>query len=147
MLDAFKTNGNSPPRNYRTSKVLSSIAREDLSNPANLSWSFAVVDLLSALEERAFPGDARDAGKILEIEFHDCLIVGNSNYSIYFHLVTLHFAVNVRVPRQHEPTLRYTTQNILPWFPRPWCLRWHHNTATLDEFPPVPELGRRPDGT
>jgi hypothetical protein len=39
-------------------------------------------------------------------------------YSIYFHLVTLHFAVNARVPRQHEPTLRYTTQNILPWFPR-----------------------------
>jgi hypothetical protein len=58
--------------------AFSSIAREDLSNPANLSWSFAVVDLLSALEERAFPDDARDAGKILEIEFHDCLIVGNS---------------------------------------------------------------------
>jgi len=57
-------------------------------------------------------------------------------YAIYFHLVTLHFVVNAIVPKHHEPTLRYATQTILPWFPQPWCLRFNHNTTTLDEFPP-----------
>jgi hypothetical protein len=75
MLDAFRTNGNSPPKSHRISGVLFCVAREDLSNPANLSSSSAVVDLIPTLEESASPDDAREVRKLLDIELNDRLIV------------------------------------------------------------------------
>jgi len=56
-------------------------------------------------------------------------------YSIYFHLVSLHLAINGTASRSHAPTLRYATSTILPYFPQPWCLRLDYNTRTLDQFP------------
>jgi hypothetical protein len=58
-----------------------------------------------------------------------------SYYSIYFHLVTLHFVVNGRVLKRHEPTLRWATQTILGWFPLPWSLRLDYTNGTLHNFP------------
>jgi hypothetical protein len=58
-----------------------------------------------------------------------------SYYSIYFHLVTLHFVVNGKVLKRHEPTLRWATQSILGWFPVPWSLRLDYTGGTLHNFP------------
>ncbi len=57
------------------------------------------------------------------------------NYAIYFQLVTLHFVANGSVSRKHEPTLRWATRSILPWFPVPWSLRLDYDTANLINFP------------
>lgn len=58
-----------------------------------------------------------------------------SYYAIYFHLVTVHFVVNGKVQKRHEPTLRWATQSILPWFPLPWSLRVDYDSGTLHNFP------------
>jgi hypothetical protein len=57
-------------------------------------------------------------------------------YAIYFHLVTMHFVVNGKVLKRHEPTLRWATQSILLWFPLPWSLRVDYDSGTLHKFPP-----------
>lgn len=58
-----------------------------------------------------------------------------SYYAIYFHLVTMHFVVNGKVLKRHEPTLRWATQTILHWFPNPWFLRLDYESGTLHNFP------------
>jgi hypothetical protein len=58
-----------------------------------------------------------------------------SYYSIYFHLVTLHFVVNGKVLKRHEPTLRWATQSILGWFPVPWSLRLDYTGGDSPQLP------------
>lgn len=74
MLDAFKTNGNSPPKNYRVREVRFSVIRESSPNPANLSSPSAVAHLIRALGEDAIPDDAREHFVILMLNAQNRLV-------------------------------------------------------------------------
>lgn len=74
LLDAFKTNGNSPPRNYRVREVRFSVVRESSPNPANLSSPSDVADLIRALGENAIPDDAREHFVVLMLNAQNRLV-------------------------------------------------------------------------
>lgn len=74
VLDAFKTNGSSPPKNYRVREVRFSVVRESSPNPANLSSPAAVADLIAALGENAIPDDAREHFVVLMLNAQNRLV-------------------------------------------------------------------------
>ena len=74
MLDAFKTNGNSPPKNYRIREVRFSVVRGSAFDPANLSSPSAVADLIRALGEHGIPDDAREHFVVLMLNAQNRLV-------------------------------------------------------------------------
>ena len=74
MLDAFTTNGNSPPENYRVREVRFSVVRASAPAPANLASPAAVADLIRALGEDAVPDDAREHFLVLMLNAQNRLV-------------------------------------------------------------------------
>ena len=56
-------------------------------------------------------------------------------YAVYFQLVAVQFAATRVIYRTHDSTIKYATNSIVHWLPRPWCCRLNLDNRTLTEFP------------
>jgi hypothetical protein len=56
-------------------------------------------------------------------------------YAVYFQLVAAQYVATRAVQRSHEPTIKYSTNSLVHWLPRPWCCRLDFDDGLLREFP------------